>query len=469
MIQKNKNIDQKFSLPGARRLLILGSGESGMGAALLAKSKDYEVFVSDAGSISEKNIKCLIKNNILYEQNGHTLSKIIGSEKSGAKDLEFVIKSPGISDNTQIIIELKAANIPVISEIEFAVKFTNAQIIAITGSNGKTTTSLLIYHLLKSAGLKVGIAGNIGNSLSRLMMEKNHDLIVVELSSFQLDGMYEVKADTSILLNIIADHLDRYDYDINKYADTKLRIIQNQDESNLLIYNADDDLIVKKLNSKKKLVITMNISIKKEVDNGAYLSKNKLNFNYKGNYSLDIKNLPLFGKHNYYNIMSAILVALRYDVDFKIIKQALSTFKNADHRLEFVADIDGIRFINDTKATNVDSVYYALDGIDKKIIWIAGGQNKGNDYDIIRKLVQKKVKALVCLGIDNKHLIEAFKNDLEIIKETCNAKDAVEQCFAIANPGDVVLLSPACASFDLFENYEVRGNAFKKAVFKLKN
>lgn len=444
-----------------KHITILGCGESGMGAALLGVANGFDVFVSDSGSISPDHILTLTEHNIAYEQEKHTFEKMLGCE--------YVIKSPGIPDTAQIIVDLKSANVPVVSEIEFASKFTNAKFIAITGSNGKTTTTLLTYHLLKSAGLNVGVAGNIGNSLSKLVLEENHDLIVLELSSFQLDGMSDFRADTSILLNITPDHLDRYDFDFNKYADSKLRIIQNQDESNLLIFNGDDEVITKKLNEKETKVNSLSISVSSTLENGAYFLNENLIFHQKGiTNSISTKELSLIGKHNFYNVMAAVLATMNYHNDFESIVSALKTFKNAPHRLEFVADIEGVRFINDTKATNVDSVYYALEGMNRNIIWIAGGVNKGNDYGVIRDLVKEKVGALVCLGADNQHLKEAFGNEIEIIKEVYNAKEAVEEAFTLANPGDVVLLSPACASFDLFENYEARGDEFKKAVFELK-
>lgn len=441
-----------------KHITILGSGESGIGAALLGAAKGYDVFVSDARLIPDENLDILEKKKITYEQNGHSLDRML--------DSKYVIKSPGIPENTEIVLQLKSANISVISEIEFASKFTNAKFIAITGSNGKTTTTLLTYHILKSAGLNVGMAGNVGNSLSKLILEHSYDLIVVELSSFQLDGMFDFKADSSVLLNITPDHLDRYDNDLTKYAEAKFRVFQNQEKDELCIYNVDDNLVRKKLENSES--DSLGISVKEVVESGAYLSNDKLVFHYKGKSELETKDVPLIGKHNFYNVMVAGLIALKYGVNFKIIESAISTFKNAAHRLEFVADVGGVRFINDSKATNVDSVYYALDSLERSVIWVAGGINKGNDYSIIQNLVKQKVKTIVCLGVDNKHLFEAFENDVEIIKETLNADEAVSHAFALANPGDVVLLSPACSSFDLFKNYEARGNEFKSAVLDLK-
>ena len=443
-----------------KHIAILGCGESGIGAALLAAAKGYIVFVSDAGVISNANLQILQSNGIDFEQNGHSMDRLLNSQ--------FVIKSPGIPEHAPSVLALRNALISVISEIEFASKYTDAKFIAITGSNGKTTTTLLIHHILKSAGLNVGIAGNIGNSLSKLILEKTYDFIVLELSSFQLDGMFEFKADTSILLNITPDHLDRYKYDISKYAEAKFRIFQNQGKSDLLIYNIDDELISNKIEVSKLDVSLEGFSVEKRLATGAFLSQNELILIDEGVHRIVTSELPLLGKHNYYNVMAACLTALRYDIEFEMIHSAILTFKNAAHRLEVVSDLDGVRFINDSKATNVDAVYYALESMDRNVIWIAGGVNKGNDYSQLQKLVRDKVKALVCLGADNKHLIDAFENEVDIIEQTISAKEAVEQCFALANPGDVVLLSPACASFDLFQNYEARGNEFKKAVFELK-
>ena len=341
--------------------------------------------------------------------------------------------------------------------------------IAITGSNGKTTTTLLTFHLLKSAGLNVGLGGNIGISLASLILERDYDIIVLEVSSFQLDGMYDFKADTSLLLNITPDHLDRYNYDINLYAASKLRIIQNQGVSELFICNVDDELISDRLKSVNLEVDKIGFSIKSKLENGAYLNNGELVVNQENTkLSIPVGDIPLIGKHNLYNTMAAILTATRYGLNKDQISEGLKSFQNAPHRLEYVARVDGVRFINDSKATNVDSVYYALDGMDRDVIWIAGGVNKGNDYSVISNLVKEKVSALICLGVDNKHLIDAFENDIDIISESQDMTECVSKALKMAYPGDVVLLSPACASFDLFNSYEHRGDEFKKAVLGLK-
>lgn len=440
---------------------ILGSGESGMGAALLAKSKGIDVFLSDSGAIPEAKKTKLTKNRIPFEENGHSINALLKYEE--------VIKSPGIPDKAEVVQKLRAVGKPIISEIEFASRYTNAKLIAITGSNGKTTTTLLTFHLLKSAGLNVGLGGNIGISLASLILERDYDIIVLEVSSFQLDGMYDFKADTSLLLNITPDHLDRYNYDINLYAASKLRIIQNQGVSELFICNVDDELISDRLKSVNLEVDKIGFSIKSKLENGAYLNNGELVVNQENTkLSIPVGDIPLIGKHNLYNTMAAILTATRYGLNKDQISEGLKSFQNAPHRLEYVARVDGVRFINDSKATNVDSVYYALDGMDRDVIWIAGGVNKGNDYSVISNLVKEKVSALICLGVDNKHLIDAFENDIDIISESQDMTECVSKALKMAYPGDVVLLSPACASFDLFNSYEHRGDEFKKAVLGLK-
>ena len=439
---------------------ILGTGESGMGAALLAKAKGLSVFVSDSGKISKENQGLLNQLQISFEQKGHTLSKLM--------DFDEIIKSPGIPESAVVIKSLRENQNAIISEIEFAARYTKAKLVAITGSNGKTTTTLLTHHLLESAGLNVGIAGNIGNSLAGLVMESDHDIIVLELSSFQLDGMYEFQADTAILLNITPDHLDRYGYDINNYADSKLRITQNLNEQNALIYNLDDQLVTDKLANKKVPSQKFGFSLQSDPKASAVQSGVNLKFDNESKLSIEIESIPLIGRHNLYNSMAAILTTMRYGLNQKEILAGLKTFENAPHRLEYVARVDGVRFINDSKATNVDSVYYALDGMDRDVIWIAGGVNKGNDYSQIRGLVKEKVSALICLGVDNQHLLEAFEDDVDRIFECQNINTAVKKALKMAYPGDVVLLSPACASFDLFNSYEHRGDLFKKAVLDLK-
>ncbi|MEQ6119064.1 UDP-N-acetylmuramoyl-L-alanine--D-glutamate ligase [Reichenbachiella sp. MALMAid0571] len=440
---------------------ILGSGESGMGAALLANAKGLSVFLSDSGAIDDNKKQRLTENNIPFEENGHSIDELLKYDE--------IIKSPGIPEKVAVIKALRAADKYIISEIEFASRYTNAKLVAITGSNGKTTTTLLTYHLLKSAGLNVGMAGNIGNSLASLILEADYDIIVLELSSFQLDGMYEFKADTSLLLNITPDHLDRYNYDINQYADSKLRITQNQEANEQFIFNIDDKLIEEKMANTDIGTQKTGFSLRSVIGSGACQMGRKLSFHTeKMDFSIPIREIPLIGKHNLYNTMAAVLVAIKYGVKKSQILAGLKSFKNAPHRLEYVGTIDGVTFINDSKATNVDSVYYALEGMDRNVIWIAGGVNKGNDYSVLKDLVNEKVSALVCLGTDNKHLLDAFCDDIEIIHVTHNMSECIDTALKIANPGDVVLLSPACASFDLFNNYEHRGDEFKRVVLDLK-
>lgn len=440
---------------------ILGSGESGMGAALLAKSKGLSVFLSDADTIDSSKKQLLIANEIRFEENGHSIEELL---KYGE-----IIKSPGIPEKVAVIKALRAANKYIISEIEFAARYTNAKLVGITGSNGKTTTTLLTYHLLKSTGLNVGMGGNIGNSLASLILDTDYDIIVLELSSFQLDGMYEFKADTSLILNITPDHLDRYNYDIKQYADSKLRITQNQGANDQFIFNIDDKLIEEKMAKADIKAKKTGFSLKSIIGSGACQMGSELSFHTeKIDFTISVKEIPLIGKHNLYNTMAAVLVAIKYGVKENQILSGLKTFRNAPHRLEHVGVIDEVTFINDSKATNVDSVFYALDGMDSKVIWIAGGVNKGNDYSVLRDLVNEKVSALVCLGTDNKHLLDAFCDDIEIIHETKDMYECIELAMKLAKPGTVVLLSPACASFDLFNNYGHRGDEFKRAVLDFK-
>lgn len=443
------------------RITVLGSGESGMGAALLAARQGFEVLMSEAGTIdSEKKAK-LFEEHIKYEEKGHSRARIMKSD--------LVVKSPGIPNSASIIKELKEAKIPVISEIEFAYRYCTAKIIGITGSNGKTTTTLLTHHLLKSAGLDVGLGGNIGNSFSGLIEEKQHDYVVLELSSFQLDDIDTFKADTAVLLNITADHLDRYEYSIDKYADAKVRVFNNQKSEDFMIYNADDPLVNAKLASQHSTASRIGFSIEK-TDQEVYLSDDRvLKFVLaEGNQALSLSDVTLIGKHNVYNTMAAVSVALKYGVSIEEIRAGLKSFKNAPHRLEYVDEVAGVRFVNDSKATNVDAVYYALEGIEKPIVWIAGGINKGNDYNQISDLVESKVKALICLGLDNDHLLQAFDSKVKITTECDTMSGAIASAFELAEEGDTVLLSPACSSFDLFENYEVRGGIFKENVVELK-
>ncbi len=432
-----------------------------MGAALLAHAKGLSVFVSDAGAIAPDNKQQLSDLGIAFEEKGHTTETLLLCNE--------VVKSPGIPDTAAVVRALAAAGKPIISEIEFASRYTNARLIAITGSNGKTTTTLLTYHLLKSAGLAVGLAGNIGYSLARQVIDDPYDIIVIELSSFQLDGMYDFQADTSVLLNITPDHLDRYNYDLQQYADAKMKIIQNQTANQHFIYNADDKLVADKLTQKAVEATQIPFSLHTHTEEGAGVAGEQLQFKLKGKaISLPQAAVPLLGRHNQYNAMAAVLVALKYGLTEQQILQGLETFTNAPHRLEKVGEVDGVLYINDSKATNVDSVFYALDGMQSPVIWVAGGVNKGNDYKAIEQLVESKVKGLVCLGIDNQHLTETFGTKVESVVEVQSMAEAIAKARAMATAGDTVLLSPACASFDLFKNYEDRGDQFREEVRRLK-
>lgn len=443
-----------------KKIVILGGGESGVGAALLAKAKGFEVFLSDKGGLQENYRQTLIENNIDFEENQHTEAKIL--------DADEVIKSPGIPDKVPLIQALIAKKIPIISEIEFAARYTKAKIIAITGSNGKTTTTLLIYHLLKNAGINVGLAGNIGDSFAKQVLENNFDWYVLEISSFQLDNMYDFKADVGILLNITPDHLDRYNYEFQNYVDAKFRILQNMTLNDDFIFYAESEAIINELKRKNFVVNQLPISLEKNIAKGAYFQNNYLHIcNRSVDFNIDVNELPIRGPHNYINAMAAVLAAQRVGLSNGQIKDGLLSFKSVVHRLEPVRELAGIKFINDSKATNVDSVFYALNSFEEPIILILGGIDKGNDYTQIMPLVHKKVKALICLGKDNNKLRSCFTPIVPILIESQDIGKAVQQCYDLATSGDVVLLSPACASFDLFKNYEDRGNQFKAAVLSL--
>ncbi len=441
-------------------MVILGSGESGVGSAILAQAKGYDVFVSDKNSIPEKYKTQLVENNIAFEEGNHTESLILNASE--------IIKSPGIPDKTELVVKLKEKKIPVISEIEFAGRYTSAKTICITGSNGKTTTTLLTYHIFKKAGYNVGLAGNIGKSFAYQVATENFDYYILELSSFQLDGMFDFRADISILLNITPDHLDRYEYKFENYVASKFRIIQNQTAEDSFIYCADDTVMeefMKKLSIKAEKIP---FSIKKTIEgNGAFLQENKITLNYNNNPKpliMTIEQLALAGKHNVYNSMAASMAASIVNIRKDIIRESLEDFVNVEHRLEFVATVNGIEFINDSKATNINSAWYALESMEKPTVWIVGGQDKGNNYDELIELVNEKVKAIVCLGVDNKKIIKAFKKSVDTIMEASSAVEAVAMAYKLASKGDAVLLSPACASFDMFKNYEDRGVQFKSAV-----
>ncbi|ACU05522.1 UDP-N-acetylmuramoyl-L-alanine--D-glutamate ligase [Pedobacter heparinus] len=444
-----------------KRIAILGAGESGVGAAMLAQKHGYDVFVSDFGTIPSQYKEKLEALNIVFEENTHTAAEIL-------KAVE-VIKSPGIPDTAGIIKEIRSRNIPVLSEIEFAKRYTKAKTICITGSNGKTTTTMLTYHILKNAGLNVGLAGNIGHSFAAQVASADFDWYVLEISSFMLDDMYDFKADIAVLLNITPDHLDRYDYKLGNYAASKMRITQNQTSEDIFIYCADDEETLKALKNVKVDSKTYPFSIRKKIEKGAYLESNNIhiNINLNDQLTMSITELALQGKHNIYNSMASGIVAKVLDIRNTAIRESMGDFKNIEHRLEHVARISGVDYINDSKATNVNSTWYALESVGTDVILIMGGVDKGNDYDMLKDMVRQKVKAIVCLGKDNKRIHEAFEDDVEIIVNTFSAHEAVQVAYHLAKKGNTVLLSPACASFDLFKNYEDRGNQFKAAVKEL--
>lgn len=440
-----------------QRLVILGGGESGVGAALLAKNKGLDVFLSDRGALREGYRTVLRDSGIPFEERQHTEEYILQATE--------VVKSPGIPDSAPLVQQLRAKNIPIISEIEFAARYTNAKLIGITGSNGKTTTTLLLYHLLKVAGLNVGIAGNIGDSFAKQVIEDTFDYYVLELSSFQLDNMFQTKLNTAILLNITPDHLDRYSYNFQNYVNSKFRILQNMTSIDDFIFFIDDSTIAGELTKKPVQVNYLPISLKSVATSAGYFANNQLTTIYKGqHFQIDTKGLPLKGKHNAVNMLAAILAAQSIGIDLEKLTEGLNTFQNAAHRLEPAGKVNGIEFINDSKATNVDSVYYALESMVAPIIWIAGGEDKGNDYNQLNGLARDKVKALICLGQDNRKLIAHFTGIVPTLYETQDIMNAVRHAFMLAEAGDVVLLSPACASFDLFRNYQDRGEQFKQAV-----
>ena len=441
-----------------KRLVILGGGESGVGTAVLALKKGYDVFLSDKGKLKDKYKDVLSKYGISWEEEQHTEALILNADE--------VVKSPGIPDKAELIKVLHKKGIPVISEIEFAGRYTNAKKICITGSNGKTTTTLLTYHMMQKAGLNVGLAGNVGRSFAMQVAENDFDYYVIELSSFQLDGMFEFKADIAILLNITPDHLDRYDYKLENYADSKFRIIQNQTELDAFIYCIDDEVTMNTIGTKNIRAKQYPISIKQKVEQGACLEDNQIiiNINNTNPLFMTIQELALQGKHNIYNSMAAGVTGKLVDIRKETIRESLSDFHNIDHRLEVVGNVHGIEFINDSKATNVNSTWYALESMNTPVILILGGVDKGNDYSMLNELIKAKVKAIICLGTDNKKIIKAFSGMVDTILEARSAKEAVAQSYKLGKKGDTVLLSPACASFDMFDNYEDRGTQFKQAV-----
>lgn len=449
----------------AERVSILGAGESGVGAALLAQKMGHEVFVSDLGAKAPDGVKELKAAGIAYETGKHDEAKILASDT--------IVKSPGIPDTAPLLVEARAKGIPVISEIEFGGRYTSAKKVAITGTNGKTTTATLTHHVLESCGMKSVLAGNVGTSFARMVATGNEpDVYVLEVSSFQLDGMFDFKADVAILLNITPDHLDRYNYNFSEYIASKFRIIRNQGPGDHFITSADDPVIQEEL---KQYDLSMNywpVSTKQSLtdlgNRGAGITDNLLHINTLNEpFTMKIQELALQGKHNLFNSMAAGVTARLFELRKELVRDSLTNFENIEHRLEFVTKVHGITFINDSKATNINSTWYALESIDKPVIWIAGGVDKGNDYSELFELVEEKVKALICLGTDNEKLKTAFVGRIDTIVEAGGADEAVQLAYDLGFKGDTVLLSPACASFDLFSNYEDRGHQFKAAVRSL--
>tara|TARA_B110000305_G_C19443459_1_gene643335 strand:- start:1392 stop:2738 length:1347 start_codon:yes stop_codon:yes gene_type:complete len=443
-----------------QHIAILGAGESGVGAAILAFKEGWNVFVSDFGEIKKSFKKTLDEMNIDWEENKHSMDRILQAN--------LVVKSPGISENAKNILAIKEKGIKVISEIEFAGYYNTAKTICITGSNGKTTTSLLTYHILKKAGLNVGLAGNIGDSFAKQVANKKFDWYVLELSSFQLDGMVDFKADIAMLLNITPDHLDRYDDKMENYIESKFRVLQNLTDNDWAIYNYDDPIIREKIKSYALKSKQVPFSLTEKMPQGGYInSKQQLIININEKLTMSIHELALKGKHNAQNSLAAGIASRILEIRKESVRESLTDFVNVEHRLEFVAKVHGIEFINDSKATNINSTWFALESMDKPCIWIVGGVDKGNDYSELSALVTDKVKAIICLGKNNKKIIDAFSNKVETIVEASTALEAVAYGYRLAKKDETVLLSPACASFDLFENYEERGNEFKKAVRSL--
>ena len=442
-----------------KRLVILGGGESGVGAALLGKEKEYNVFLSDAGKIAKKYKDVLRHNEIEWEEEGHTESKILNAD--------VVVKSPGIPDHIPLIQKLHKASISVISEIEFAAAFTAANIIGITGSNGKTTTTLMVHQILKQAGLDVAIGGNIGESFAKQVLNSNANY-VLELSSFQLDGIEKFRPHIAIITNITPDHLDRYDYKFENYIASKFRIAMNQTSDDYLIYDADDEVIVSYINTHPIQSTLVPFSLRRKVTNGTYLEQNNIIIEFNNrDIIMPTTNLALEGNHNIKNAMAASTVAHLLKIRKATIRESLEGFQGAEHRLEQVLTINKVQYINDSKATNVNATYYALESMNTPTVWIVGGVDKGNDYKALFPFINEKVKAIICLGKDNEALFDAFGNMVENIIETQYMSEAVQIAYKIATAGESVLLSPACASFDLFENYEDRGHQFKAAVRQL--
>lgn len=444
----------------AKRLVILGGGESGVGTAILGKKKGYDVFVSDFGKIKEHYKEILGINKLPWEEERHTEELILNAD--------LVMKSPGIPDKSPIIKALKKKGVPIISEIEFAYKFIEVDTIGITGSNGKTTTTMLTHYLLKQGSLNVGLAGNVGKSFAWQVAENKHEGYVLELSSFQLDGIKKYRPHIAVITNISPDHLDRYDYKYELYIEAKFRITMNQTEDDYLVYDADDEAIAKWLENNKTKAKKVPFSLTKELKYGIYIKDNTITSNLTNEeFTMPINELSLEGKHNVKNAMAATAVAQLMRIRKETIRESLSNFQGVEHRLEKVLKIQNVQYINDSKATNINSTFFALDSMNTPTVWIVGGVDKGNDYSELMPLVREKVKAIVCLGVDNQKIVDAFGSVVDVMVETTSMQEAVKISQKLAEKGDTVLLSPACASFDLFENYEDRGKQFKNAVQNL--
>lgn len=441
----------------ADKIVILGAGESGVGAAVLAKKLGADVLVSDAGAIKPAQLAALEALGVRTEQGGHTEAELLGATE--------VIKSPGIPDNLPLLQRVRAAGVPIINELEYAARHTKAKLIGITGTNGKTTTTLLTYHIFKSAGLKVGLAGNVGKSFARQVAEEDFDYYVLEISSFQLDGMFATRLDVGVITNITPDHLDRYDYKFENYVASKLRIAQNMGPEQVLVYNADDPVTVQALEGASIKARKIPFSYERVLEEGAYKQEQELIFRInQDTMTVPFDELSLKGRHNTYNAMAAGVPARLYDIRKDTIRESMSNFEQVEHRLERVATIKGVEYVNDSKATNVNSTWYALETFAGPMVWIAGGVDKGNDYEVLKDLVRERVKAIVCLGTDNRRIHEAFGDLVPVMVNTTTMEECVRMAHHLAVKGDVVLLSPACASFDLFDNYEDRGRQFKKYV-----
>ncbi len=447
-------------IENVKYIAILGAGESGVGAAILAKNKGYKVFVSDLNLIKDNYKKELLAHSISFEEGKHDFVKILTSD--------LVIKSPGIPDKVLIVKELNNQNTPIISEIEFASWFTNATLIAVTGSNGKTTTTALTKHLLIDGGLNVDMAGNMGYSLARLIYERDLDFIVIEVSSFQLDDIQYFKPHIAILLNITPDHLDRYGYDMDNYTASKMRIAMNQDENDHLIYNYDDSIVKKEVQSKNIKAHLIPFSTEAPIKEGAFLNaEDNIEIILNNLDTMTIDELALQGRHNVHNSMASALSAKLLKIRKESIRNSLSNFDSLEHRLESVLEISGVEYINDSKATNINSTYFALESMRKPTVWIVGGVDKGNDYSHLTELVKDNVKAIICLGTDNVKIHAEFDQALETVVDCASMEEAVKMAYSVSDKGDAVLLSPACASFDLFQNYEDRGRQFKENIRKL--